>query len=296
MNLKHGLQGLGMLSVLLGTWFSVSTPATAALAQGQCNEAREVDYEAPFSALPSVSGIPLDRNLPFGPPRLKLRALQEQVLIGPALFGYEAFIDRISIRHPVKGDFKVQLKLFQVNQQGRRVSVLSTKEEKVGTIASRAFNGRPLRLKVPGRNGIYLFDMRFRRADGQSLHHYAEYLRVVKPTVDVRLKMQSESYALGETARFWIENRGTREADPVGTEFTFERYENGQWVKAPGSPTGFPRLRLKPLVAGEAGFCSSFVIPSEEPPGLYRVKKSVIIRSLNMKKSLTAEFQVAGNV
>lgn len=83
--------------------------------------------------------------------------------------------------------------------------------------------------------------------------------------------------------------------DPVGVDFLLERFENGQWVRAPGSPMAFAMLRLKPLIAGEVGFCNSFAMPPEEPAGLYRFSKTVTVRSLGLKRRLTAEFQIAAS-
>lgn len=269
-------------SAMARVWFS-----------GRCDRVVEVDYEAPFAKLPSVARVPLERRLPFGPPRLRLREMHDRVLTGAQWFGFELHVDQSPVRRPVLAKFSVGLVLRRVSHQGRPRRVISERVVGPGVVANRGFNGQSLRLDVPGEPGLYLFELEFRGKNGKSRHRYAEYLRVVKPTVHVFLKAGAQTYGPGEEATFWIENRGTRDADPFGVDFAFERFEDEEWIEAPGSPDAFIRPRLQPLTAGQAGFCNAFEIPSEEPTGLYRFSKTVWIRSLGIEKQLTAEFQIA---
>lgn len=261
--------------------------------KGPCSEAREIDYAEPIADLPPVPMVPKSGNLPFGPPRLSLEPLMGPVLVGPGSVGYELFLDQRVVRQRVSVNWLVELHLYRVNSQGGRVQSYPEATRVVGAVANKAFNGKRLALHAPGKPGFYLFEMSFRqRGEKSSFKTYAEYFRVVKPKLDAHLVVKQPTIKAGETAYFWIENRGTKTLGLKGEEFILERYLGSEWEIDPASPKGFRRKALAPLTAGQAGFCRSLVIPADTPSGLYRFSKRVRVIGHSSPRILRAEFEV----
>lgn len=91
----------------------------------------------------------------------------------------------------------------------------------------------------------------------------------------VRLQVSSRRLRPGETLAFRIENSGPDRIALLSEAFVVERYFGRSWIRAAGSPTSFPRRRPGFVSPGDVGFCRSFDVPEDTPPGLYRVRKDV---------------------
>lgn len=260
--------------------------------QDPCAGATEIDYEAPLAELPPLPRNSARDGLGIGPPRLRLAGAGATLNVGAGRFGYRLWVDRRVIRRPVFLDGYTELELDRVDRAGRVVEAVVAKRQRLGVVASPAFNGKSFLVSVPAKPGLYRFQARLRDAQGRAVGRYADYLRVVRPVTDVRLVTSGGPIGPGSRVDFWIENRGTGEVDPMGVAFAFEVFEGGSWSKAPGSPEIFPKVGLKPLSAGEAGACNSFQIPPDAIPGLYRFSKRVTLSS-GAKTRLTSEFRVS---
>lgn len=274
--------GIALVALLL-----VSGPASASI----CATATEIDYEAPLADLPPLPRNSSPDGLSIGPPRLHLLPWGDTLNTGKGRFGYELSVDRRAIRRQVFLDGYTELKLDRVNRRGRVVEVVAAQRKVLGVVASPAFNGKAFLVRVPARPGLYRFQSRLRDSQGVVVGRYADYLRVVRPATDVRLVAIRGPFGPGGITSFWIENRGTREVDPLGREFAVEVFDGDSWLKASVSPTGFPKVKAKPLGAGQASGCTFFRIPIDASPGLYRLSKDVTLES-GAKKKLTAEFEV----
>jgi hypothetical protein len=261
-------------------------------ADGACAGATEIDYEAPLADLPPLPRNTAGNGLGIGPPRLRLVPAGDRLNIEESEFGYELSVDRMTIRRPVNLDGYTEFELDRVDRAGRVVKPIAAKRQRLGVVAGPAFNGKPFLASVPAKPGLYRFQARLRDAQGRAVGRYADYLRVVRPVTDVRLVSSGGPLRPGSQINFWIENRGTREVDPLGAGFAFEVFEGGAWSKAPGSPLGFPKLKYRPLPAGRSGVCRSFRIPAGASPGLYRLSKDVVLES-GARRQLTTEFEVS---
>jgi hypothetical protein len=257
-----------------------------------CVDAVERDYRKPLAGLPAIPHVPRSENLPFGPVGLKLRPLEDTVLVGESEFGYELWLERSTMARPVSLDWRVEIQLARLDRRGQPGRALAAKTQEVGTFANSEYNGKFFSLSTPAKPGRYLFQIVFRRASGAVLRRYAEYLRVVRPVFKARFRTTSSTYRPGEVASFWIENLGTKEVGLEGEAFVFEEFVNGRWIKAPGNPEAFYRIRLSPLSAGEAGFCRVFAIPPETVPGRYRFKKFISVVGGGGPRWLAVEFNV----
>lgn len=216
----------------------------------------------------------------------------DKLNFGGDRFGFELDIDRQAIRRPVVLAGYTELELARVNRWGSVVKVVTAKREALGIVAGPGFNGQPFVVRVPARPGLYLFRAKLRDARGATVGRYADYLRVLRPVTNVRLMTERGPSGPGSLIRFWIENRGTREVDPLGREFAVEVLEGGLWSKAPFGPRAFPKVKAKSLTAGASGGCMFFSIPLEAQPGLYRFSKDVVLES-GQKRTLTAEFEIS---
>jgi hypothetical protein len=113
-----------------------------------------------------------------------------------------------------------------------------------------------------------------------------------KSRVGPRLEIKAKVFTPGSAALFRVENFGTHPVGLIGEEFTYERYNGTRWVLDPASPKAFTKQRLGAVQPGKAGFCRSFVIPSDAMPGHYRFSKKVSIGSMGRRVQLTAAFDV----
>lgn len=261
---------------------------------GTCAGATEIDYEAPLAGLPPLPRNTARDGLDIGPPDLRLVGAGSSISIGRGRFGYRLLVNRQVIHRPVFLDGYTEFEFDRINREGDVVETVAAKRQRLGVVASPAFNGKSFLVRVPAKPGLYRFQARLRDAQGGAVGRYADYLRVVRPVTDVRLVTSGGPIGPGSRVDFWIENRGTREVDPLGAEFAFEVFEGGAWSKAPGSPRVFPKFKYMPLRAGEAGACSSFQVPSEAKPGLYRLSKDVVLES-GARRQLTSEFEVSSS-
>jgi hypothetical protein len=257
-----------------------------------CRGATEVDYEAPLAELPPLSSNTPRGDLDIGPPRLRLYPVGDSISVGGGAFGFELGVRRQAVHQTVRLNGYTELELDRVDRRGHAVETVIARKRALGVVAGPTFNGRPFLAKVPARPGLYSFQARLRDSQGASAGRYASYLRVVRPVTDVRLMTHRGPFPPKGLTWFWVENRGTREVDPLGREFALEVFEGGSWLKAPGNPHRFPKVKAKPLPAGKASGCTYFQIPPEAHPGLYRFSKDVILES-GAKRQLTAEFEVS---
>ncbi len=83
-------------------------------------------------------------------------------------------------------------------------------------------------LAVPGRPGFYRFDIQIAGADGTELGSYSEYLRVVSPSIKVRLGLSSARVRPGQTVSARPEELGTEWLN-YGEDFVVQRRSAGAW-------------------------------------------------------------------
>lgn len=284
---RKAMGGAVVWSVALALLLVPSTAAVAA-----CPGATEIDYEAPLADLPPLPPNPSADGLGIGSPRLRLVPVGDRLNVGKGRFGYELSVARQTIRRPVALAGYTEIELDRVDRRGRVVEAVVARRQRLGVVASPAFNGKPFLARVPAKPGLYRFQARLRDARGAAVGRYADYLRVVRRVRDVRLAISGRPLRPGRQIEFWVENRGTQAIDPMGRAFAFEVFENGSWAKAPGSPTAFPKSKAKALSAGEAGGCDSFQVPPDARPGLYRLSKDIAVLDSGAEKRLTAEFRI----
>jgi hypothetical protein len=246
------------------------------------------DYESVFKTLPRLHAPPASGELPFAPSRTYLKQPAESVLLlgedwdGRFSYGFGAEGDG---RQSFSLDWRIEGRLFRVDREGKLVRLVSRAKREVGAISEVELEHLHIGLKVPSRLGLYRASLVFRDEDGQLLGRYGRYLRVLRPSYDVKLAASPRIARAGEVVHLRILNFGTAEIG-FGAPYSIERLEESGWVSYP-IKLAFHRP-LFFLGGGMAGKCQEFTVPQDMPAGRYRFKKDV----LGPERSFTAEFEV----
>lgn len=268
-----------------GAW-SLSSPSKLALNREHlskevlekrafCSAPGPRDYAKPLAELPAINELPYERQdmayLPFGPKKLALYVTRtREVMVNGGSYGYSLFNEAYS--DPPTLNWRISAQLHSLEGFGE---VKDTVDQD-SIVVKEVNDAYPpaVKLDVPNKVGFYRVDIQFATTAGEALGEYSEYLRVVRPTIHVRLGITKHHVGHGQLLAFRIENVGTATAT----------YGGDYWVarSTPQGWKGVDRLNEREVLgwlgiaeAGQAGSCSSFRIPSSLPQGHYRVSKGV---------------------
>lgn len=214
--------------------------------------------------------------------------------------GYSFFVESPYSTRDVRLAWTLTLTARRISRTGVLGRVVANAKHGIDTLDQSS--NQDIELSLPSAPGLYLLNLRFGRHAGTTLGRYGQYVRVMRPRTDVHLSVSAPSFHPGDDVLFRVENRGTTPIGLIGEEFSFERYSNGLWSKDPASPSAFTRQRLGLLLAGTAGFCRAFSLPSSISPGHYRISKRVMLSGIREQmtlssrgkpKILRAEFDIA---
>lgn len=233
------------------------------------------NYAEPLAKLPQIKKLPAKTkdlaHLPFGPKSLAIYTWDPStVLVNGGLYAI-GFYDEDLSRELLSLNWTISAQVRSLTGSG---VVRDTTDETMIEIGSFNDARQPLlELQIPEAAGFYRIDMQFATKAGELLGSYSEYLRVVRPTIYVRLGMSRRHFRHNQMVAFRMENVGTAR---VG-------YGGDYWV-ARATPTGWKgidQLNHRSMLnyysyvdAGQAGRCNVFRIPADLPQGLYRVSKS----------------------
>jgi hypothetical protein len=192
-----------------------------------------------------------------------------------------------------KPNWNVTAQLISLDPSGASLEEVAHGHIRIGSI-DNAYQPS-LTLPVPDRPGFYRFDVQISDAKGTRLGAYGEYVRVVEPSVKVRLGISDRRFRPGQSLAARPEEIGTSWIS-FGEHFEVERRSSGGWRPYPPLNTRNWNLWLGTAGPGGAGRCSHLRIPPETPAGRYRLVKGVGVltggehaRAL----TLTAPFSVA---
>lgn len=249
----------------------------------------QVKRAAPIRQVPEFEGL-TSRQLPFAPRGISLLALATDVVVESSEVGFELSND-LGRRHL---NWIVESELVEVSARGRDLRSLGIKRRGIGTFRAHVRIG--FQHWVPAVPGYYRADIRFyRKGTHRLLGKYSSYTRVMKPRVDLRVRIDTPTVAPGEFARATLLNLGTV---PLATRsYTFgfyvQAFTGEKWNFVPyNPPLRIPkRGGLWRLSPGRAERCRlRYLVPSDQPPGPFRF----IARPGETKaETLIAEFQVA---
>ena len=130
-------------------------------------------------------------------------------------------------------------------------------------------------------------------AGGRSFCERGE-VTVEEALYSVRLRVEQSSLTTGELALARVENHGT-ELIQFGRAYAVQRFSDGSWEEAPGSPDGPWFMDLQSLRSGISSACMRYRVPADATPGWYRfVKTTTSVSGRDTARSLRAPFRVTG--
>jgi hypothetical protein len=244
----------------------LAPPAAAVHEKGPppkfCEHGLVRDYRAPLRELPELHGAPEYRRLPFGPSGVFLHAPADLRERG----GFVAYtLEREGLR-PVRLDWDLTASLSRVGAQGRMLGRQRVRLYRVGLLAE----DRRFGFRIPATLGLYRFDVAIRDFSGRLLSRYGAYIRLIERRRDVRVALSAASVRPGETVSARVENHGSGSLILSG-HYWIEAFDGSTWNIAPISPrTPDPLVGLA-TGPGGALTCWRFPVPSDAPPGRYRL-------------------------
>jgi hypothetical protein len=256
-----------------------------------CSNAALQDYLAPLRRMKDLREIPDSGRLPFAPKNVSIKLLEDGLRVGPGAIGF-ALLDR-AVGRERQLNWEITAELLRVDRNGRSLGVVKVRKWALGKVDLHTAVGL-LRLYVGGHPGYYRIDLSIRRRAGGSLGRYAEYVRVVRPTLDVRLALSHQSVARGQSIHARVENLGTEAVAP-SSRLYLERFDGQLWQTVASYLTPGLRSRVRAvLTAGRAGRCVEIRIPPEQEEGPYRVRSEVArFGRPSGQKSIFETFQVS---
>jgi hypothetical protein len=281
------------LAIALGGILAIPSVSFAYPSCGHSTVARDylaqVKKAAPIKEVPKLVD-PTSRQLPFAPPGLRLEAIGNDLIVGSSKVGF-------SLSNPFgplrRLDWIVESELVKVSARGRTIQSLGVKRRGIGSIQDDA--AVDLLHRVSATPAYYRADIRlFRKGTDRILGQYSSYARVMRPRVDLRVKIERSTVAPGELARATLLNLGTVPLITPSYDYGFsvQAFIGERWIHVPDNPQRRIPKRMGPwtLSAGmENRDCLRYLVPSDQVPGLFRF----IFNGAETKtETLAAEFQV----
>lgn len=275
-----GLRQYRNLAVIAGTAafaaFALSlVHSTSGLgARGFCKTNVVRDYTRPLAALPALPPPPFDGHLPFGPQRVFLSQRESgplQVGAGVRGFGLSFSPDSADSATPSPPlNWLVTATLVRIDRAGTALEVLGRIEDSIERLQPTPHGDSSFLFAVPPGPGLYRLEIDFQDERGASLATYGEYFRSLRPSTDIRLRLNRREARAGDAIDARLVNLGAAYLR-FGLGKTIEFYDGSSWVPAPQ----FTQGNLIPAIAlgvgpGESRMCWGATVKSGTPPGLYR--------------------------
>ena len=261
---------------------------------GQSSVAR--DYLAQIKREAPITEVPRSGELPFGkmpqaPTGMRLEAIGSTPIVDSGEVGF-------SLSNPATDrrrlDWTVESELVKVNARGRTIESLGIKRRRIGVVQESA--SRKFLFRVAAMPAYYRTDIRFvAKGTKPPLGEYSAYVRVMRPRVDLRVKIDSRSVAPGEVASATVLNLGTVPLVTRTYDFGFavQAFTGEKWIRVPDNPQRRIPKRLGPWTlspGAENRGCLRYLVPNDQAPGLFRF---IAIGEEAKSETLAAEFQVA---
>lgn len=275
-------------SLMLISGVTSTAQAVSRVHPSVCGSHVARDYESVFRGMPAVSPPPKSGVLPFAPNGSQLyQTVASQIQLTKGAFGY-AFTST-SPQRGLRLDWLVSTSVIRVDRKGRAVETVGRRQQSFGVV--RDIRKLDFTMNLPGKTGLYRYDLEFKTSNGHNLARYSQYLRVVRPTLNAGLRLAFKNYQPGEAVSIQVANAGT---EPIvyGEEIRVKVFNGTSWEASSSFPPLAVHRRALRLNAGEAGPCEKLHIASVAQPGLYRVEKQVSTLFGSRTRLLTASFNV----
>jgi hypothetical protein len=250
--------------------------ATAAEASA-CTTAVVRDYTGFIDHLPPLPEPAVEERLPFAPERVFFRGPGGRPLqagAGPRRYSlsYSPY-ETASTQPSPTLDWQVTATLTPIDELGHPLAPPQTNEQHVDRLWPSGADGSnvvQVGFDLPADPAIYRLQLEIDNGSGEQLAIFGEYIRVLPPSVDVRLSLNRKTFKPGQHLRATLANYGVAWYG-YGYPWSVEYKRGGSWRPSPVdfTPGAFilPLLSLKP---GESTSCWSGEVPREAPAGRYR--------------------------
>jgi hypothetical protein len=246
----------------------------------------QVKRAAPIKELPEL-GDPMSKQLPFAPPGLRLQAVGSGLIVESSQVGFSLSSPFRTLR---RLEWIVESELLKVSARGRVIQSFGIKRRSIESVQDYAAIN--FMHRVSATPAYYRADIRiFRKGTNRILDRYSSYARVMKPRVDLRVKIDTFAVAPGEFARATLLNLGTVPLVTPSYDYGFgvQAFTGEGWINVPDNPRRRIPKRTGPwtLSAGLADRgCLRYLVPNDQAPGLFR------FAGYGATGTLAAEFQV----
>jgi hypothetical protein len=254
---------------------------------------KEPVWDFGLSKLPAVPEAP-ESFKALGHGAVTVHGGWSRVMPRPVPFGY-GFSEHAYSGGGVRLDWTVTAQLWTIDRHGTALQEVDREKLFIGNLS--AANQPHIAVDPPeSRRGFYRFDMQIADKSGAKIGSYGAYFRVVRPFWRPKLRLTRDVVRPGQRLLIRVENHGS-ETITYGESFRVQRYEEGAWVEGLDLRRRRWFLWLGFLQPGGAGRCSALVLPTDTPPGRYRIVKSVRTERWPKGREITlaAPFEVLGS-
>jgi hypothetical protein len=218
-----------------------------------------------------IREVPEDGELRFAPLAIDLEAIRGGLVVGSGSIGFSL---TNGARGPRRLDLVAESELIKVSARGKELSSIQTKRWNLGILQSNSSEN--FLHKVAATPVYYRVDIRVsRKGSDHVLGEYSSYARVMKPRVDLRVRIATPTVSPGEMAKATLVNLGTV---PLVTPsydhgFSVQTVTDQDWVRVPDNPRRLVPKRMGPWTLGagmEDHTCLRYRVPGDQAPGLFR--------------------------
>lgn len=247
------------------------------------------DYLSGVKRSAPIREVPALGELPFGPAHLHLEALGSGLATQSERIGFNLTNRSVASR---RLGVLVESEHFKVGPGGKVLASLGVKRRDLESMEGDTSTN--FLHRIPATPAYYRADIRFSRSgSGRTLVAYSLYTRVMKPRVDLRVRIETPSVVPGEVARASLLNLGTVPLVTPSYDYGFgvQAFTGEQWLRVPDNPR-----RLVPKRGGswtlspgtENRSCLRYLVPADQAPGLFRFAAV----GVPDEELLAAEFEV----
>jgi hypothetical protein len=265
-------------AAVIGTGL-VGGPAAAQMSGSSCPTVRTRDFAAAMRGFPAIRHVPASGHFPFGPRKMSITPLGSAVQAGRGRIGFRiGLFPRSGARHHLGWAIHLDVTRLSANGAERRPVaerlIRPNHSQEVGREEAS------IGALVSGVPAYYRLDIAIDSASGAVLGNYSEYVRVVPPTISVKLALNGDVFRPGDLLVSRIENRGTVGVNFQPVQPRLERETPAGWRTVPQEKQSSIGVGMRVfVVGGGAGPCNGLRLPTNLPVGRYRVSETVAARS-----------------
>jgi hypothetical protein len=264
---KWNLMFVVLVLALFGALLTPTACWSDASPQRFCKR-EEGRYVETLRRMPRVHLLPGSGRLPFAASSAHFSAITHPVVVGGGQIGYGFSSEDDEGGQSIGWTFRGRV----VPVDGRGQAIRNAPIAERMTRSHGDLSDLQLRFNLSSQPALYKVELTFRNRAGHLLGKYGEYVRVVKRTVNVAMRLSDSVFSPEQTLYMRVANLGTVTVHS-GPEFVLEHLLGGRWTTDPASPQDVWRTSLQVLFAGESSHCQEFEIPMSQPAGLYRLSK-----------------------